>query len=571
MKYFCTFSSTDSRKLVYVLLGSLIIAGLFLPSYRALDYLELKTYDLRVSSWFNRAKPVPEKTPRVVLVNIDDRSMDRIEQSWPWSRKLYADMINILNAAGAKIIGFDIYMIAPSKSDRSGDIELARTLEQAGNVVLASYISFPDAGSREQNIMIPIPEFESGAAGIGFCYGEMDLDKSVRKVKLFHLENDFYPSFGISVVSRYLSATGLVYSPEENCIKIIHNSDTVPEKIIRIPVVEKDKLRLSFACTGLIKEVSFIDVMDGNYDPALFRDAIVLVGSTAPVLHDVYTTPLGIMPGVKIQATGILTMLTRDFIFKISRDYSRLLLLLYAILAGLAILVTTPLLGTLAAVLMIIFHVLLAFSFLIWLNLWIPLMKPVLVIIFVYVTVTVLKLIWSTLENIRLYKMAITDSLTGLYVHRYFQIKLAEERERAFRYGLPLSLIVTDIDHFKKFNDNYGHQIGDRVLKAVAECLQQSCRVSDTVARYGGEEFAIILPHTDREDSLKLAERLRVAVEENKVPYKDGFLTVTISLGVMTAEPGEKLDNQTMVKQADQALYQAKERGRNRVVAYRND
>jgi diguanylate cyclase (GGDEF)-like protein len=159
------------------------------------------------------------------------------------------------------------------------------------------------------------------------------------------------------------------------------------------------------------------------------------------------------------------------------------------------------------------------------------------------------------------------DSLTRLYNHGHFQEVLRGEIDRSTRYGQPLSLILLDIDHFKRFNDTYGHQTGDRVLKQTALLLSALVRVTDLPARYGGEEFALLLPHTDYKHALELAERLRVGVERKVVVSgpKGEKIGVTASFGV-SSFPDHADNAHDLVTCADASLYIAKDRGRNRVV-----
>ncbi|HPT44583.1 MAG TPA: diguanylate cyclase [Candidatus Rifleibacterium sp.] len=166
-------------------------------------------------------------------------------------------------------------------------------------------------------------------------------------------------------------------------------------------------------------------------------------------------------------------------------------------------------------------------------------------------------------EHARLYELAITDGLTKLFIHRYFQARLEEEMVRAKRYHTACSLIIFDIDHFKKFNDTYGHQQGDVVLIEVAKLTKQTVRETvDIPARYGGEEFAIILPETDAKGAHLVAERLRKTVEAFDFPGQEKALKVTISLGVSTF-PDHASIKSMLIKKADIALYECKDNGRN--------
>ncbi|MDP8225551.1 MAG: diguanylate cyclase [Candidatus Lernaella stagnicola] len=174
-----------------------------------------------------------------------------------------------------------------------------------------------------------------------------------------------------------------------------------------------------------------------------------------------------------------------------------------------------------------------------------------------------------SLENARVHaemeQMATRDGLTGCFNHRYFQEWLDHELHRATRMPIPISLIICDIDHFKKFNDTYGHPIGDQVLRAVASVLRTSVRKNDLAARYGGEEFALVLLNSKAADAVKLAERIRKAVAATEVRFAGERLRVTISMGVATY-PDQSTEKSTLIDLADKALYAAKQGGRDRVM-----
>ena len=178
----------------------------------------------------------------------------------------------------------------------------------------------------------------------------------------------------------------------------------------------------------------------------------------------------------------------------------------------------------------------------------------------------------ASLANARLHaaieKMATTDGLTGLNNHRVFQEKLSAELIRSGRTGKPVSLLLTDIDFFKKINDTYGHPVGDQVLKGVSAIIRETVRTIDIPARYGGEEFAIILPETDAEGALQIAERLRKTIGEQTFTADGKTFRITISMGIAVL-PGDAKTKEELIEKADQALYHAKHNGRNRCVLRR--
>ena len=164
----------------------------------------------------------------------------------------------------------------------------------------------------------------------------------------------------------------------------------------------------------------------------------------------------------------------------------------------------------------------------------------------------------------QLWDMAVTDSLTGLYVRRYFMVKLQEEIHRAERYDKIISVIMADLDRFKDINDTHGHDVGDRALEAISQFLQKNIRDVDTIARYGGEEFVMLIPDADKESAFSLAERLR---EELARVNLDNLPPITISLGIATY-PVDGTDIDDLIKKADAAMYAAKKAGRNNSVKY---
>lgn len=167
----------------------------------------------------------------------------------------------------------------------------------------------------------------------------------------------------------------------------------------------------------------------------------------------------------------------------------------------------------------------------------------------------------------KVYEQAVRDGLTGVSNRKHLEERLDNEVAFALRHGVPLSVLMLDVDHFKRVNDTYGHLVGDTVLKHVGALLQRVIRVEDLVARYGGEEFVVVARGADARNAVSFGERLRHEIERARVVHEPHTLAVTVSVGVASlADCGQRQDKAALLGAADARLYRAKQAGRNRVV-----
>ncbi|HSV57140.1 MAG TPA: GGDEF domain-containing protein [Magnetospirillaceae bacterium] len=173
------------------------------------------------------------------------------------------------------------------------------------------------------------------------------------------------------------------------------------------------------------------------------------------------------------------------------------------------------------------------------------------------------------IQNSLHHESALTDPKTGLFNHDYFMRRVEEELARSVRRGSRAGIILADVDHFKRFNDRYGHLAGDEVLLFLARLLKAAIRSEDTAARFGGEEFSVLVMECDESHLLEIAERIRSAVEGLRVPYKGRSLSVTISLGIRMLDARAERGVRGLLEEADRALYASKAAGRNRVTVSR--
>ena len=176
----------------------------------------------------------------------------------------------------------------------------------------------------------------------------------------------------------------------------------------------------------------------------------------------------------------------------------------------------------------------------------------------------------NSLEHLYLQEIsnrATRDGLTGLFNREVFNAFLERNLSRCRSLKEPLALAMMDLDHFKKINDGWGHQAGDFVLREFSNLIKGKVRATDLLARYGGEEFGLIMPHTKTDETRSLVERIRTIVADHSFRYQEELLSITVSIGISNLEKGVK-DSETMIRHADKALYEAKDKGRNRTVCF---
>jgi len=302
------------------------------------------------------------------------------------------------------------------------------------------------------------------------------------------------------------------------------------------------------------------------------KNKFVFVGTTAVATYDIKTTPISrVLPGVVLQAVvfdNIKQQVTHGepLMHRASPSVNSILTIVLGLFCiGLILKIRSASLASLAVLAIALIYIAIATVIFRYQALWLNIAGPMISIILSTAVTFAIKYVNRTQDYDKTYVMATTDAMTGLYNHRYFQEQLSTQIEYSQRYNEPFALILIDIDHFKKFNDTYGHQAGDAVLRAVAKKLKASVRGQDIAARYGGEEMAIILHRTNAEDALEVAHKLVTAIAEAPYPIADGISKhVTISAGV-ASYPQHAQSNSALIEAADQGLYAAKAGGRNQV------
>lgn len=564
------------KKILYILWISVFALLLFFSVKNGsfvsfINSMENRTFDIRQN--IIAKSGVRKHNKDIVIVAIDDASYEYILEhygEWPLRRDMYAKMVDYIETQNPKLIAFDLMFVKSMKSDVNSDSSLINVFKKYDNVYTSMNLdnqpedlrkpsNLPDklAINPDKTIQNPI-EYSNcrvilqgildATSNIGMINVLRSDDGVLRNMPLYLKYNGkYYPQLGY-LVAKNTGAIGKIEPNEDAGVTLNW-----------------------YGPAGTFENISMYKLLkaaDGgevlNYD---FHNKIVYFGATAASLFDIKTVPVDkVYPGVEVQATYVNNLLDGSLIKKCPEYINLLAGLLLALLTVLAVLKIQSM-PTAFGLSFTIYtgYVLFAYELMKINYYWIKIVSPLALAIFAFILAVIIKYLIKSRDFDAQYKLATTDGLTELYNHRYFQEQMQNQISHSKRYNVPLSLIIIDIDFFKKFNDTYGHQSGDAVLRQVAFALKKNVRATDIVCRYGGEEMSIILPNTKYEEAVGIANKLCTIVSEKKCKLANGKESnVTISLGVSTYGADGETPAE-VIESADKRLYHAKENGRNRV------
>lgn len=495
-------------------------------------------YDAYVGGW--------EYTPdaRLLIVAIDDNSLQQLGQ-WPWPRGTHARLLDRLTDAGAERVVLDLMLSEPDRQDSTQDAELAAAIRRNGHVVLP-VLAAPASGPRMAEELLPIPLIAANAASLGHTDIEVDGDGVAREL---------YLTAGIG--APHWPALGLALADTQGPLPGLH--DDQPTVASPYQWRRDHYVRVRYAGPPeRFPQVSYADVLDGDVDPALLRGRLVLVGMTASGIATRLLTPTTRerwMSGSEYQA-NVASMLLADKV--INPLPSAWQSALTGLLVALCCLLLTLPRAWLSGVLALPLTLLLSFALLRAGNLW---FAPAAAL----TSMLTVLLAWTLWRVSAWRRQANSDALTGLGNRLRFEQTLQAEHDAGRRSGRPLSLVLIDVDHFKRHNDEFGHQAGDTVLRRIAQEIRAHARrPRDMAARFGGDEFALILPDTTPEGAVQVVQDLVARAQGLEIPAGRGATThITLSAGVFTRIPSPGTEPRHYFEGADAALYQAKAAGRN--------
>ncbi len=556
---------SDTVRTVICAVVFLVVAVLY--QVEIFKRFELVTYDSRCV--LRGTRPAD---PRIVIIEISEDSVAQIGR-WPWDRAWHATLIKILDELGVKVIAFDIVFSEPS--DPKKDAALAQAIKQSGKVYLAEFIE-KNPSDRAVKLLSSMPQFIEGARGGGHINLQPDVDGTMRRMKLLPKFDDqaipqlsldiFLNQYGVDVKDLMLTADSLKIPMKEG-------------GVLEIPLDKKGNFIINWL--GRWKDVyrhfSYVDVVSSyalakkggapKIDLESLRGKFCYIGTTATGLFDIRPTPLEpSYPAVGVNLTILNNLLERKFIRPFS-DLENIIVFFFlaVVLCSMSRIKSyfrTAFFSTALAVIYILF----AFFTFVFFSVWVNIIHALILIAATYFCVTLYNQLSIAIERAKLLKLATRDSLTGLYNIGHFKMLLsAEISTLAIRTEKSVSIVMGDVDNFKKTNDTYGHVTGDLVLKEVSAVVRSTCRALDVAARYGGEEFILMLPGARVEDAFKVADKIRAAIAEKVFEHEKGNFSTSISIGV-TQVMAKDTDLEKLVARVDKGLYEAKQTGKNRVV-----
>lgn len=574
----------------FALFAFIILKNANLASF--VDTVENRTFDLRQSILINEGAKKPSED--IVIVAIDDATYEYILDNygeWPLPRDTYAKVINYLEQQSPRSIVFDLMFVKSIKSSNGADEMLINSFQKYNNIFTSMNFDnqsedlrmppeLPDKLSLniQNNSKIDFSQLTfsncrkilqgiiDATSNIGIINVSRSDDGILRKMPLVvKYKNKFYPQLALKVGLNYLGETQQTFTIDKH--SDLHIGD-------RRIYLDKDGSAILnwYGPAGTytyIPMYQLIKAVNGektelDYD---FSNKIVYFGTTAASLFDIKTVPTGkIYPGVEVQATYVNNILDNNFIKKVDRGYTIVLSLLLALLiASVVTRVNSAFAASMMSLSTYFVYILIAYYAMRFENLWLELIYPLIFSIVAFTLAYIVKYLIKSRDFEQQYMLATTDGLTELYNHRYFQEQIRMQVEQSKRYSNNFSLIIIDIDFFKKFNDTFGHQSGDAVLRQVAQTLKKNVRATDIVCRYGGEEMSIILPNTTKDEAFATAQKICNRVAEKTFKLTGNNEThVTISLGVSTF-PFDGDTAPKIIEAADKKLYNAKNNGRNQV------
>ncbi|MBI3252660.1 MAG: diguanylate cyclase [Candidatus Omnitrophica bacterium] len=536
----------------------------FIPRY-AQNSPALETAVLQTRDAFFKIRlfssPPPAAIGDLVLLTIDEESCAKVRARWPWPRSMFAEMIRHLKERGARVVGLNISFTGLEDRGDATSLELARAMREHGNVVVG--VTF----DRENHLVKPSPRIAAAAARYGYLEKIMDADFLIRRsypVRPYAGSDLFESSFPLAL----LAAAG---HPGKSEGDIHYDGDLGwiaagnPRRALYLDADGGYAINY-LARLSDFKQIPAWRAVEGKISEREVRDKVVIVGLASSLFSDMHPTPIGILPGIAIHANEFLSLASGRALHFVPDSAAYSIAWLVAVCVLSLFLMRRFLLGSAGFVVSmagLFLGTQIAFSRDVVIEPAILFLGPVLGA----ATGAVSGFLRLLIENKGLEAKVIHDKLTGLYKSDYLRDCLEQEWKRCQSSRLPVSVVMADLDRFKKINDTLGHETGNDMIKRAGEVIKESARRYDIVSRYGGDEFMILLWHAGQEEARAYRARLRRMYEAMASALDHPMLKhSSISVGVACFDPAlagaQPPSPQKLIEEADRDLLMDKERMR---------
>jgi diguanylate cyclase (GGDEF)-like protein len=523
-------------RLVTVLVAfSLLFAGLAGYSRQSLllkrlsNVLEDVLFKVRYSS-----EPLPASREKLLVVAVDDESSFRLGLRWPWPRTTFAEMIRRLTDKKAAVIGLNFTFTGLEDGKTETTQDMADAIRAHGHTVVGSALD-RDRLLRPNKLLLE--------AGVKHGYLEkiVDDDFVIRR----------------SYLSRADRRGGMGEPSFPLALRLEGGAQDAPRRSSR-----DEAINFTLKAADL-KTVPAWKVLDGQLGQEALRGKTVLIGITSSLLSEEHRTPLGLMPGIAVHANEWVALEEGRRLQEFPRSAGFVVGWLMGAALLLLFLLRRIWLAALGFVLGF-FLILLAAQFFFAADTRLPLFLLLSGPALALAVGSGANLLFLWLENRGLEKRVLHDKMTGLYTYDYLRVRLDDEWKRCQKLKLPVSVVMTDLDRFKRINDTLGHEVGNQMILRASEVIRQSARGYDVVSRYGGDEFVIMLWHANRTEAEAYRARLRDSYAKMAASLEEEMLKdSSVSIGIASYDPKssevQPQNPQELVERADKDLFEDKE------------
>lgn len=538
----------------------------YLPGMKALR-LQFEDNLFRLRHWYYTITPKKDLKPKdIILVAIDEESFKRLGKRWPWGRDVLADFLDKIRKYNPKVIALDFAMFGETPDNPETDIKLADAMQRCGNVIIGA------AYGKEKIYIEPYDIFAKASAGYGLLSAMAgDVDNVVRFYNAFALvflpqKSSDTTTFVIKAAARYLDISYDNIKDERERNKIILASE---DKHIEIPTDEYGNILINYLSDEKdIETIPIWRVMADEVPRNIFKNKLVLVGLTSITFHDIHMTPLGYRPGAMVLINVLNSIISQNHLRSANPYVAVPVIAAIYIICFILFYRKQPLKGFFTLIFIMTLCLNVSISLFLKGIMW-PAFYSVILLPGLFLGMMFFKYANILIESTEIKRMAITDSLTSLYTHRYFRLLLEHTVSKASQFNNKCSLVVIRILNLDRLVKELSFNRGQMVQKKIAELIKVKLPKNSHGAYLGMGEFGMLMPRVGINEALGIVGSLRNRIKEADFGVPEDVLKPIVAIGVSALNPGAfPKTGIELMRSAKAAMARAKEIGYNRVCRF---